>query len=320
MAVVATFDNTKKSGVSGIPIQGSTGSLQGSAPKIQGSAPKLQGSSPALQSTANPMNYLNVAPAAGAGGGVGGAVYDPVAAAAAAARNKLNSLRGGVQGKRGAVQAAYDALFGDLDILSRDRAAEIERKTGENINKLTEGYTSSIPQIQSSYAALGADNSTDTRDAKIKAKSGYDDSIKQVGEQKESDLAKVGQYGRENKAKFGADRDSIFRLIDQAAQSEDEGDIRNASNEIDNRLGQATATRATLGTDAGARGQLSAITADAGRFDSIKASLDNIMSSSLAGGVKAAAVEAATTAAGISDEDKQKIKLQYGNIYDAPTV
>lgn len=314
--VVATFDNKKNNGVSGVPIQGNAGSIQGSAPKVQGNASKIQGSSPALQVTADPMNYLNVAGAAAPSA----PAFNPAAAAAALAASKLNALRGGIQGKRGAVQGAYDALFGDLDILSRDRAADVERKTGDNINKLTEGYTASIPQIQSSYAALGADNSTDTRDAKIKAKSGYDESVNQVAEQKESDLAKIGQYGLENKAKFGADRDSIFRLIDQAAQSDNEGDIRNASNEIDNRLGSAAATRATLGTDAGARGQLSALTADAGRFDSIKASLDNIMASSLAGGVKAAAVEAASTAAGISDEDKQKIKLQYGNIYDAPTV
>lgn len=242
------------------------------------------------------------------------------AQAAAAAKAKLNAIKGQIAGRRGSINDIYNAMFGDLDTVARERASDIERKSGENIGKLTDQYTASIPGIESSYAALGAGDSTDTRDAKIKAKSGYDDSVKQVGEQKQDDLAKVGSYVNENKAKFGADHDSILRLIDQAGQSDNEGDVRNADNEVANRLGQANVTRATLGTDAGARGALSGITADNGRFDSIAGALDNIMQSSLAGGVKAAAVEAASNAAGLTDEDKAKIKMQYGNVYDAPTV
>lgn len=59
MAVVASFGDTRKSGASGIPIQGNSGSIQGSSPSLQGSSPALQGSPNTIQNTANPMNYLN---------------------------------------------------------------------------------------------------------------------------------------------------------------------------------------------------------------------------------------------------------------------
>jgi len=233
----------------------------------------------------------------------------------AARMNKVRGLRDEILGKRGNVMSAYDALFGDLDNLVRSKAGDIEKATGENIGKLTEQYTASIPKIRGSYDALGAGDSTDTRDANIGAKKGYDDSVAEVGKQKQSDLAKVGQYEAETKAGWNADKDSIMRLLNRVNETEDEGDLREARNQIEDKVGEAGASRAKLSTDEGARGRLSAITADAGRFDAIKSSLDNIVNSNLGGDVKSGAVQAVLNSADVSDEDKEKVKLQYGNVY-----
>lgn len=233
---------------------------------------------------------------------------------------RIGSLRGDIKNKQGAVMAAYDQLFGDLDNLGRDRSRTVEEDAGKNIGKLTQQYTSAIPGIESSYSAIGAGDSTDTRDAKIGAKQGFDDSVEEVGKTKDADLAKIGQYINESKGKYGADKDSILRLISRVDETEDEGDLNAARNSVEDKLGTLGAERATLGTDAGARGQLSSITADAGRFDSVKSSLDNILASSLSGGVKAAAVQAIADSADLSPEDKEKVKLQYGNVYNAPVA
>lgn len=244
--------------------------------------------------------------------------YDPAAAAEAARMSRVAGLRGEITGKEDDVIRAYNLLFGDLDKLAKDRAKQIEDTTGENISKLTSQYTKSIPGIESSYAALGAGDSTDTRDAKITAKEGYDDSVKQVGEQKESDLAKVGNYVKETKAGWDADKGSILRMIGRAGDTEDEGDLRAARNSVEDSLDKATAGRGKLGTDEGARGALSKLTADNGRFESITGALDAIVNSSLSQGAKQGAIEAAANSAGLSDEEKQKVKLQYGNVYNAP--
>lgn len=249
--------------------------------------------------------------------GATGGYVDPATAAAMA---RVNKLRGDIKGRAPELEAAFNALFGDMDNLARDKSAEIERKAGENINELTEQYTASIPGIESSYAALGAGDSTDTRDAKIGAKTGFEKSVKQVGEAKDADLTKVGQYANESKAKWNADKDSMLRLISRVDETENEGDLNTARNEVENKLGTLNADRATLTTDAGARGKLSEITKDSSRYDSAKAALDNVLKSSLSGGVKQAAVEAISNSADLDEEDKQRIKLEYGNVYDTPQV
>lgn len=252
------------------------------------------------------------------GGGSASAAQIMAAQQEAERMAQVRALRDAISGRRGDVESAYKLLFGDLDRLARDRASDVERTAGENINKLTEQYTASLPGIESSYAALGAGDSTDTRDAKIGAKTGYESGVKEVGKNKESDLAKIGNYVGETKAGFDADRASILRMIGRVGDTEDLGDLRAARNSVEDKLDSAKAGRAKLNTDEGARGQLSKITDDAGRFDSIKAALDNVMNSSMSGGVKAAAVQAISNSSDLTDEDKQKIKLQYGNVYDTP--
>lgn len=270
------------------------------------------------------LDYLNAqpAPAAPAQQQTTTAAYDPVAAkqrADEAARvARVRDLRSGVLSKHQAALDAYNALFGDIDNLARERSGEIERKAGDDINELTSQYTGSIPGIENSYAAVGAANSTDTSDAKDKAKAGFDKSVKTVGENKQADLAKVGSYVSEQKAKWNADRDSINRLMGRVNETEDEGDLRNSRNEVEDKIGSLGAERATLNTDSGARGQLSQITGDNGRFEAIKGSLDSIMQSSMAGGVKQAAVQAVMDSSDLNDEEKNKVKQMYGNVYDAP--
>lgn len=318
MAVVDTFKAKKNNGVSVAPLQARSANIQGSGPNIQGSGPRLQGSSPLLQVTTNPMNFRSLS--APQPQGDTSSTYDPNAAAAAANAARIAGLRGDITGKRDAIMAAYNALFGDVKNLAKSQSADVERKAGENINDLTQSYTSSIPQIESSYAAVGAGDSTDTRDAKIGAKSGFDKSVKEVGENKADDLAKIGQYVDENTANWMADRDSIMRLIDRVGDTEDVGDLNEARNTVENKLGTLGATRATLDTEKGARGKLSDITADNGRFAAIKDSLDKIVNSSLSGGVKAAAVQAVSDSADLTEADKQKVKQMYGDVYNAPVA
>lgn len=217
--------------------------------------------------------------------------------------------------KRAVVDQAYKALFGDIDAVARERAKEIESTAGENVNKLTDQYLASIPGIDNSYAAVGSFDSTYKGDARKGADDAFKSSTAEVGKNKEADLAKVGSYVSENKAKYGAEKDSILKMIDRANETTDEGDLREARNQIESSLAGTNAARGALKTDEGARGELSKITADNGRFESIKDSLDKVMQSSLSGAVKSAAVQAVTSSSDLSDEEKNKVKALYGDAY-----
>lgn len=247
----------------------------------------------------------------------GATVTGPSAAelASRAAAAKLMGLRGDIKSKKDPILQAYAALFGDLEELVKTRAGEVEAAAGKNIGKLTEGYTGALPGIDSSYASLGAYDSTDRSRARDAAKKGYETSVEEVGTNKQADLAKVGQYKTETEAGWGADKESILRLIGRVDETENESELYDARNEVEGKLGTLGATRATLNTDAGARGKLSELTGDAGRFDAVKSSLDNVINSSMSGGVKSAAVQAVVNSAGLTDEDKAKVKAMYGDVY-----
>ncbi|MCA9333773.1 hypothetical protein KC963_01885 [Candidatus Saccharibacteria bacterium] len=246
------------------------------------------------------------------GGGSGGSTYDPQAALDAAERARL---RGEISGKAPELDALYASLFGDLDNLVRSRDMELEDQYGGQIKKATEDFTTAIPTIESSYAALGSGDSTDRSDAKTKAKKGFDETTQTIGKNKQADKAKLGQYSNEQRAKFTVDRDSAKRNIDRAGTTEDVGALRGLRNDIESNLDTARVSRATLGTDQGARGEVSRITADNGRFQSAINALDEVIKSSMSGSVKRAAVEAISEGAGLSDEEKQKVRQQYGDVY-----
>ena len=226
-----------------------------------------------------------------------------------------NQLRAEIGGKGGELDAIYAALFGELDNLIRSRDAELEEQYGGQLKKATEEYTGAIPTIESSYAALGAGESTDQSDAKTKAKKGFDETTETIGKNKQADKAKLGQYGNEQRAKFSVDRDSAKRNIGRAGETEDVDALRSLRNDIEGNIDSARVSRASLGTDQGARGEVSRITADAGRFQSAMNALDSIIKSSMSGSVKQAAVEAITDSAGLSEEEKQRVRQQYGDVY-----
>lgn len=226
-----------------------------------------------------------------------------------------NTLRGRIQSRGGDVDSAYGALFGGLDETVRSRDSELESQYGDQFKKASDQYSSALPEIQNSYAAIGAADSTDTSDAKTKAKVGFDDTTKTIGKNKEADKTKLGQYKNEQGAKIAADRDSAKRAISSAGETTDVDALRSLSNDLDSNLSQTNVTRATLGSDGSARQAVSALTGDNGRFDSVINALDSVIKSSMSGSVKAAAVQAVTDSAGLSEEDKKKVQQTYGNVY-----
>lgn len=243
------------------------------------------------------------------------ALISPEQAAVNARAAKVSRVRGDIRGRGGELQAIYDSLFGDLDTLLRTRSADVERDYGDQLSKATEQYSSALPTIQNSYAAIGAADSTDTADAKDAAKKGFDDTTTTIGKNKQKDLSAIGQYGNEQRAKIQSDKDALNRELGRIGETDDVDALRGTRSNIETNLGAANVTKQTLGTEGKAAKDLSALTQDAGRFEAASNALDNILKSSMSGAVKEAAVKAIVDNAGLSDDEKEKVQLQYGNVY-----
>lgn len=258
----------------------------------------------------------------GGGGGYGGgysAAYAAQAAQDAKDNKERGQLRGDIKSTIAQALAAYDQLFGQLDALGRDRGAQVEKDYGDQFTKAAKQYADSLPGIENSYAAIGAGDSTDNTYAKNTAKTGFEDTNKSIQKNKNDDLAKIGNFIAENKAKYNADKDSLSRLNGRVDQATDLSELRGSRNATEDKLGSIKADQGTLNTDAGARGQLSAITQDAGRADSLSSALDAILQGSMSQSVKDAAVESVAQAGGLSSADVDAIKkrnaAQYGSAY-----
>lgn len=224
-------------------------------------------------------------------------------------------LRGEIGARGGEVDAVYNSLFGDLDNLVRARDSELTTQYGQQRGRAGEQFAEALPAIDNSFAALGSYDSTQRGDSRGKAKKGFEDTVATIGQNENSDKAKLGQYRNEQAAKFGADRDTAKRNVARAGSTEDVGALRGMRNDLETNLSTAGVTRATLGSDGAARKTVEGITANQGRYEAAVGALDSILKSSMASDVKAAAVEAVTNSAGLSDEEKKKVQEQYGNVY-----
>lgn len=226
-----------------------------------------------------------------------------------------NALRAEIQARGGDVESVYASLFGELEGLVKSRDTQLEGEYGSQFKKAADTYAGALPEIETSYAAIGASDSTDQSDAKGKAKVGYEDTARTIGKNKADDKAKLGAYKREQEVKIGTDRDAARRNVSRAGETTDVGALRDMRNSLESNIGGANITKATLGTDGQARRDVSALTQDAGRFDAAVNSLDSIIKSSMSGSVKEAAVKAITDNSGLSAEEKTKVNQLYGNTY-----
>jgi hypothetical protein len=225
------------------------------------------------------------------------------------------ALRGEISGFGGTIDELYEALFADLDNLVKARGTELEGQYGEQFDKASRQYAGAIPEIETSYASLGAADSTDNTYAKNSAKEGFEDTTKTIGKNKEEDKAKLGQYALGESAKFEQDRNLARSNVGRAEQTEDLGALRGMRNDLEKGVASANVARATLGTDEGAKGEVVRRTADAGRFEAAQSALDAILKSSLAGSVKQAAVKAISDNSGLSKEDRERVTQMYGDVY-----
>lgn len=238
----------------------------------------------------------------------GGGTVDKDAATRAKLRARIAASGQGID-------AAYQDLFGQLENLIKSRDAQLEEQYGKQFKTASDTYAASIPDIENSYAAIGAADSTDQADAKTKADKGFQETTATIGENKAKDKAALGQYDLEQKAKIGADKAAAQQAVSSAGDTTDVSSLLSLANGLDTNLSNTGVTKATLAPDASAQQDITSLTADNGRYQSAIDALDSVIKSSMSGATKAAAVKAITDSSGLSEAEKKKVNDLYGNVY-----
>lgn len=250
----------------------------------------------------------------------GGGSFDPAAAAAAAESARVNQIKGDVRGKAAQLLALYDQLFGNLDNTIKAQEGDLEQQYAAQFKKAADQYAKAIPTIQNSYASIGSGDSTDATYAKNDAKQGFEDTNTTIGKNKSDDIAKLGKTKAEKKATYQAGKDSVNSNLGRLDSTTDVNSLESMRGELDKGVSDANIENARLGTDGSFRDALRASTGDNGRFDQAVSSLDSIIKSSMSGGEKAAAATSIATNAGLSEAEKQKLNLQFGNVFNEKNI
>jgi len=288
----------------------------GMATQYGGGVPNTQTTSPV--NTYNPQqagmneaggggSTLGATDSYGGGTGGGGGYVDPAIAEEAAKQARLAGARSAVTNLVGSITGVYDALYGDVGTVAREKTGQLEQKYGREIENYTGEFNDQFPVIGQSYSARGAYDSSYRQDKEATAQRGFQRGLGDINANKQEDLSKVGQYIATTQADINAQKGGVQSILDQIGAIDDENAITNLRNELDTKLRTLQASRAGNKSQGQYMSTLNQTVPGASRIGSIKANLDNVLKSAIPTALKRSVVTQLVNGAGLPSEDAQKL-------------
>lgn len=252
---------------------------------------------------------------------------DPGGASAAAARQaaqdaaERNALLGEIRGMSPKAQSLFADVFNRIKAVAADKKGKVEKTYGDQDAGYVKSYGEAVPQIDNAFAALGIGNSTYAGDRIDDAKEALDSSLAKSKENRNADLAEVGNWEASQRGAFEADQANINDAVGRAEGVQDVSTLRDARNNLTTTVNNISGKRQALNDDGGAIQNLNARTGRSANFDSAMKSLEGVLASSMDVGTKNAAKQALIDNAALDDEEKKKLsEVQINNPYGAPVA
>lgn len=170
------------------------------------------------------------------GGGGGEAAADPT------------PYRNQVLEKIHAIQAAYDSLTGNIGNIVSERAGQLNKGYGQQLDNLNKAFQTDQSQTASMYGARGLANSSFLGDAQGQNNDIYQQNMGNILDNKNNDLAGLGKYADSAKASYGQGRgayDSIINNIGNYGAT----DLQNMLPQLGNTLSDTVSKAAGIGTN-----------------------------------------------------------------------
>lgn len=218
----------------------------------------------------------------GAGTGGGGATSGDIASAQNA--QQVASLKNEIMSRRQRANSIFEALTGAVQALAQDKRGALEGQFAQEQGRATEDFTKEGDNLNWSYASRGLGDSSFRINAQEDASKMYSRAIQDLGTQRNTGLAKVGQEVAGRSARYSADRDSINSLNLDEIGRRDDGTIDSnalvdARNQLDNRIRELGVEQAEMGTEAGFRGKLDQVAPYTGVATQLKSALTSLVQS-----------------------------------------
>lgn len=255
--------------------------------------PTIQGSNQTLQATSTGTGdqrldggggaTLGAATAAPASGGGGGGYTAPYVDPAVAERQKriaqANALKGGITGIINNIKGVYDAIYGDVDAVGKEKAGQVDQRFNQETKSLTDQFSQQFPAIGNAYASRGTYDSSYRINAEEGAKTGFNNQLEGVGQDRSNALAEVGRYVAGQQADVNAQKGGLDAIISQIQSSENPDELQALQNTLDERKRTLEASRAGLRSKDSYLGEVNRIAPTGDRLAGLTANLTNVINS-----------------------------------------
>lgn len=162
------------------------------APAAKPAAPKITNTKVVNSAAPQTLSYT-----------VGGGSYDPAAAQAAALQSQYTN---DAQNHINNIINAYNALNGTYDQIAHEKLNDLNKSYDQNVHTADQNYAATTGATQAAYGGRGIGDSSFTGNALDSEKGAYQQGLQSLSDQKNSNLAQIGQANVSAKA---ADNNNI---------------------------------------------------------------------------------------------------------------
>lgn len=243
-----------------------------------GPAPSARyyGANPGTSST----KYSNTGGYSSGGGSYSAPAYNPDTDP-----NLLNPVKAQLSQKIAAINALYDALYGDLGTLYQSKRSELDTNLAEERDKSQKAYEETARILPTQYAAQGIRYSSYYENADKKAGDNYNEGLSALQKSYDQNLGQLGSAYNQQKTAFDVGRNQLGQINPAAygSVSQAQGSLQN----LNSLEGQLAQQRAGLGTNSQYIQSLNQIApAKSTVPDALKKQLEELSSASIPGSAK----------------------------------
>jgi hypothetical protein len=224
-----------------------------------------------------------------AGGGGGGATaVDPAVVEQQKRVAQANALKGGITGIINNIKGVYDAIYGDVDAVGKEKAGQVDQRFNQETKSLTDQFASQFPGIGNAYASRGTYDSSYRINAEDAAKTGFNNQLTGIGQDRGNALAEVGKYVAGQQADVNANKGGLDAILAQIQASENPDELQALQNSLDERKRSLEASRAGLRSRDSYLGEVNRIAPTGDRLAGLTANLTNVINSQVPAPLKRA--------------------------------
>lgn len=215
------------------------------------------------------------------GSGGGGSAYNPDTDP-----GLLNPVKQQLSQKIAAINALYDALYGDLGTLYQSKRGELDQNYQGERDKSTRAYEETARILPTQYASQGIRYSSYYENADKKAGDSYKEGLGELEKGYNQNLGQLGSAYNQQRTAFDVGRGQLGQIDPNAigSVSQAQGSLQN----LNSLEGQLAQQRAGLGTNSQYIQSLNQIAPSKSTVpDALKKQLEELSTSSIPGSAKA---------------------------------